>query len=159
MVVGSGIIASVRFCCTGLCCNVIDFTCRDGNSILNAVEYARAVWNGYLSIPAREGTGAPGHTVNLNSSIQSDYISKIYITDAFEGDTTYTSNGISVIKAVGTHINSTKNRVELTGGDSGTVTDKKNIDGSVSEGGVRRRPLVEAGLRSVAMLMSATWYL
>ena len=63
---------------------------------------------------------------NLKSSTSSDtniYLNKDVIsalTFTVEGDATYTSNDVSVVKAAGTHENVTGGEVMYTGGESGT---------------------------------------
>lgn len=62
-----------------------------------------------------KSSGTNTSTVTLDAA----YVSKIYITDTLEGATTYTSNGISVVKDYGTHENATNGRLQVNGGDAG----------------------------------------
>ena len=60
-----------------------------------------------------------GNSSDTNINLNKDVISAITFT--VEGDATYTSNGISVVKASGTHENVTVGEVMYTGGENGTA--------------------------------------
>lgn len=54
-----------------------------------------------------------------NTTLDTNLISTIYVQQVEEGATTYTSNGISVVKDAGTHENATNGRLQVNGGDAG----------------------------------------
>lgn len=67
--------------------------------------------------------------------IDTDYITKLYVTDAFLGSTTYSHDGREVVKAAGEHINATESRVELDGGDHGSAAEANNGGNPIYVGG------------------------
>ena len=67
-------------------------------------------------------------------TLDTDYISKIYIAKA-GGITTYTSNGISVVKEGGTHVNATSGRVDLNGGNNGSAASTSTAGNPIYVGG------------------------
>lgn len=77
-----------------------------------------------------KGSSTDTSTVTINA----DYISKIYITDTIT-TTTYTSNGISVVKEAGTHVNATNDRVQLNGGNNGNAASTSATGNSIYVGG------------------------
>ena len=78
--------------------------------------------NGSNATAATEGDlyrcfGLKSASTNTSTvTLDAAYVSKIYITDTIEGTTTYTSNGISVVKDAGTHENATNGRLQVNGG-------------------------------------------
>ncbi len=68
-------------------------------------------------------------------TVDAAYVSKIYITDTIEGATTYTSNGFSVVKDAGTHVNATNGRVQLNGGDNGNAASTSTTGNPIYVGG------------------------
>lgn len=76
-----------------------------------------------------------GSASNGIVTLDTGYISKIYITDTFEGSTTYTSNGISVVKEAGTHVNATSGRVQLDGGNNGSAASTSAAANPIYVGG------------------------
>ena len=78
-----------------------------------------------------KSSSANTSTVTLDAG----YISKIYITDTLGGETTYTSNGVSVVKAVGTHVNATNGRVQLNGGNNGSAASTSATGNPIYVGG------------------------
>ncbi len=65
-----------------------------------------------------------GNLKSGSTNTSSVYVNKDIITGitfSVEGDTTYTSNGVSVTKAQGEHVNITAGEVMYTGGESGSA--------------------------------------